>query len=77
MDVYRPNFSYFRHPIIKTEAVPRNDTQVLLGSLSCIGPESDIGFCKGTVDKSNCTNEVISIDCTGKVNIQVKVLWLL
>ncbi|CAC5370696.1 unnamed protein product [Mytilus coruscus] len=61
----------FRHPIIQTKAVPRNDTHVLLGSLSCIGPEHDIGFCKGTVDKSNCTNEVINIDCTGGMEIKL------
>jgi hypothetical protein len=44
---------------------------VILGSLSCQGNETDIGLCKGDLDKSTCSDDVAQIDCTGRYLICV------
>lgn len=55
-----------RNRTFQTNAIKRNNSAVVLGSLNCMGFENDIGFCKGGLDKSNCTDDIVNIDCTGK-----------
>ena len=38
---------------------------VTVGSLSCSGSETDLGFCNGDMDKTSCDNNIVGIDCTG------------
>ena len=40
---------------------------VTVGSLSCSGSEVDLGHCDGNMDKTSCDNNVVGIDCTGKI----------
>ncbi|KAL3880250.1 hypothetical protein ACJMK2_032499, partial [Sinanodonta woodiana] len=37
---------------------------LLIGDIQCRGNETDIGLCKAFLDKSNCTDEVVGIDCS-------------
>lgn len=62
------DFFFYRNRTIVTNSIHRNDTPVALGSLDCLGVENDIGFCKGDLDKSNCSDEIVNIDCSGILN---------
>jgi hypothetical protein len=55
----------------QTSTIQRNESSVILGSLSCQGNETDIGLCKGDLDKSTCSDDVAQIDCTGRYLILV------
>ncbi|KAL3880235.1 hypothetical protein ACJMK2_032484, partial [Sinanodonta woodiana] len=46
-------------------------TTVLFGDLKCVGNETDIGLCKAFTDISNCTNDVVGIDCSGGIQVQL------
>ncbi|XP_076082552.1 scavenger receptor cysteine-rich domain superfamily protein-like [Mytilus galloprovincialis] len=61
----------YQNRTIVTNSIHRNDTPVALGSLDCLGVENDIGFCKGDPDKSNCSDEIVNIDCSVGVEIRL------
>ncbi|KAK3602005.1 hypothetical protein CHS0354_001584 [Potamilus streckersoni] len=41
-------------------------TSINIGDLQCRGNETDIGLCKAFLDKRNCSDEVVGIDCSGR-----------
>ncbi|KAK3599946.1 hypothetical protein CHS0354_012592, partial [Potamilus streckersoni] len=42
-------------------------TMVSFGELQCAGNETDIGLCKAFSDINNCTDDVVGIDCSGRI----------
>ncbi|CAC5361277.1 unnamed protein product [Mytilus coruscus] len=61
----------FRNISGRSFSLPRNSSAVLIGSIRCIGNETDIGQCKGDFDKTSCTDSVVGIDCTGGVELKL------
>ncbi|CAG2197845.1 unnamed protein product [Mytilus edulis] len=61
----------YQNRTFQTNAIKRNNSAVVLGSLNCMGFENDIGFCKGGLDKSNCTDDIVNIDCTGGMQMKL------
>ncbi|XP_033757248.1 deleted in malignant brain tumors 1 protein-like [Pecten maximus] len=44
---------------------------MLIGKVDCHGNETDIGLCKANLDKSNCTDTVVGLDCTDNVKARL------
>ncbi|XP_052086629.1 scavenger receptor cysteine-rich domain superfamily protein-like [Mytilus californianus] len=61
----------YQNRTIETNTIQRNGTAVVLGSLDCLGVENDIGFCKGDLDKSQCNDDIVNIDCSGGIEVRL------
>ncbi|CAC5422430.1 Neurotrypsin [Mytilus coruscus] len=61
----------YQNRTIETHSIQRNDTAVVLGSLDCLEIENDIGFCKGDLDKSQCSDDIVNIDCSGGIEVRL------
>jgi len=45
--------------------VQKNASPMSVGHLQCRGHEADIGICIADLDKTDCVEEAVGIDCTG------------
>ncbi|KAL3880240.1 hypothetical protein ACJMK2_032489, partial [Sinanodonta woodiana] len=46
-------------------------TTILIGDIQCRGNETDIGLCKAFLDKANCTDDVVGIDCSDGIQARL------
>ncbi|XP_069139920.1 scavenger receptor cysteine-rich domain superfamily protein-like [Argopecten irradians] len=52
-------------------ALTRGTDPILIGGVDCHGNETDIGLCKADLDKSQCTDRVVGLDCTDNVQARL------
>ncbi|XP_021378643.1 deleted in malignant brain tumors 1 protein-like [Mizuhopecten yessoensis] len=57
----------YRSNNMTSTALTKGTSPILVGDIECHGNETDIGLCKADLDKSNCTDMVVGLDCTDNV----------
>ncbi|XP_060064988.1 deleted in malignant brain tumors 1 protein-like [Ylistrum balloti] len=61
----------YRSYNMTSTALAQGENAILVGEIDCRGNESDIGLCKADLDKSNCTDMVVGLDCTDNVKARL------